>query len=95
MERKELDWNSLSFLRANNTAELMEEAAQVAPCCSQIDSVDTTQALLKTFTWVELPDDDACRSVPTEPSHQKREQQPGSEVQKKDEPAPENIPGVT
>lgn len=83
---------STRVVTANNTAELMEEAAQVAPCCSQIDSVDTTQALLKTFTWVELPDDDACRSVPTQPSHQKREQQPGSEVQKKDEPAPENIP---
>lgn len=73
----------------------MEEAAQVAPGSSQMDSADTTQALLKTFTLVELPDENTCCSDPTEPSHQNGELQLANEGRGKGEPAIKNLPGVT
>ncbi|KAM3603762.1 uncharacterized protein V6R79_001706 [Siganus canaliculatus] len=47
---------------ADDTQELMDEAAHVALCCSQPDGADSTQALLKTFAWVDHPQEDtSCR----------------------------------
>ncbi|KAM9323151.1 PAS domain-containing serine/threonine-protein kinase [Pholidichthys leucotaenia] len=43
---------STRMVTASNTAELMVEAAQVAPGSSQLDNEDTTQALLKTFSLI-------------------------------------------
>lgn len=64
------------FPRANDTAELMMAAAQVAPLSSsELDSADTTQALLKTFAWVEPPEDDACCTVLTNPPQCDKNQQ--------------------
>lgn len=52
------------------------EAAQVAPLSSsELDSADTTQALLKTFAWEEPPEDDTCCTVLTEPPQCNRNQQ--------------------
>ncbi|XP_060900547.1 PAS domain-containing serine/threonine-protein kinase isoform X1 [Labrus mixtus] len=48
---------STRVVMADDTAELLEQAAQVAPCSSQPDGADNTQALLKTFTWVDPPED--------------------------------------
>ncbi|KAM6919057.1 PAS domain-containing serine/threonine-protein kinase [Xenentodon cancila] len=76
----------------NDTVELMEEAAQVAPCSSQLDSADTTQALLKTFAWVEAPDDDTCCLVATEASLHNREDQTSKMVQKSNAPSIRIIP---
>ncbi|XP_010793654.1 PAS domain-containing serine/threonine-protein kinase isoform X3 [Notothenia coriiceps] len=75
---------STRVLMADDTTELMEEAAQVALCTSQQDSKDTTQALLKTFALVERPEEETYFLVPTEPSH--RQQPHSSEVQKKNHP---------
>ena len=74
---------SICFYRADDTTELMEEAAQVAPCSAHLDSADTTEALLKTFTLVDPSDGDTCCLTYTEPPQHFREQQLGSEVQKK------------
>lgn len=83
------------FHRADDTTELMEEAAQVAPCSGHLDSADTTQALLKTFAWVEPPDEDTCCLAPTEPPpHHIQEQQLGNEVQKNNDPVIEVIRGM-
>ncbi|XP_029931171.1 PAS domain-containing serine/threonine-protein kinase isoform X2 [Myripristis murdjan] len=73
---------STPMVTANDTTELMEAAAQVAPCCSQLDSADTTQALLQTFLLVEPPDEDTCCPAPTRPSHHNPECQLGSAVQR-------------
>ncbi|XP_039999183.1 PAS domain-containing serine/threonine-protein kinase [Xiphias gladius] len=79
---------STRVVMADDTMELMEEAAQVAPCSSQLNSADTTQALLKTFAWVEPPEEGDCCRVLAEPPHCNLEQQ----VQKKQQPAIEIIP---
>ncbi|XP_042284787.1 PAS domain-containing serine/threonine-protein kinase isoform X1 [Thunnus maccoyii] len=76
---------------ADDTTELMEEAAQVAPCSSHLDSADNTQALLKTFAWVEPPGEDTCCLAPTELPHHIQEQQLGSEVEKNNHPVIEVI----
>ncbi|XP_008279427.1 PAS domain-containing serine/threonine-protein kinase [Stegastes partitus] len=73
---------STRVVMANDTTELMEEAAQVAPCSSQLDSADTTQALLQTFAWVEPPGEDTCCLVLPEPSPHNRRQQLANGVQK-------------
>ncbi|XP_047446412.1 PAS domain-containing serine/threonine-protein kinase isoform X2 [Mugil cephalus] len=83
---------STRVVALNDTTELMEEAAQVAPCCSQLDSADTTQALLKTFAWVEPPDEDTCCLIPTEASLHYGEQQPRNEARDDNEAAAEIIP---
>lgn len=72
----------------------MEEAAQVVPCSSQLDSEDTTQALLKTFAWVEPPEDGTslCRILAEPPRH-KPEQRLHGKGQKNNYPAIEIIPG--
>lgn len=72
----------------------MEEAAQVALCSSQLDSADSTQALLKTFAWVEPPEEDTFCLVLAEPPHHNREQQLGSKVHKNNQPAINVIPGM-
>ncbi|XP_070774896.1 PAS domain-containing serine/threonine-protein kinase [Enoplosus armatus] len=69
---------STRVVKADDTTELMEEAAQVALCSSQLDSADTTEALLKTFTWVEPPEEETYCMVPTEPPHYNQEQQLGN-----------------
>ncbi|XP_038574117.1 PAS domain-containing serine/threonine-protein kinase isoform X2 [Micropterus salmoides] len=69
---------STRVLMADDTTELMEEAAQVALCSSQTDSTDSTQALLKTFAWVEPPEEDTFCPDPAEPPHHNREQQLGN-----------------
>lgn len=85
--------SSHSFLRADDTTELMEEAAQVALCSSQTDSTDSTQALLKTFAWVEPPEEDTFCPDPAEPPHHNREQQLGSKILKNKQPAINIISG--
>ncbi|KAG7214724.1 hypothetical protein INR49_010616 [Caranx melampygus] len=84
---------STRMVVADDTTELMEEAAQVAPCSSQLDSEDTTQALLKTFAWVEAPEEGTflCQVLP-EPPHHKPEQQLHSKGQKNNYPAIGIIP---
>uniref|UniRef100_UPI0037E833C0 PAS domain-containing serine/threonine-protein kinase n=1 Tax=Semicossyphus pulcher TaxID=241346 RepID=UPI0037E833C0 len=67
---------STRVLTADDTAELLEQAAQMAPCSSQLGSADTTQALLKTFTWVIPPEEDTFCLV-SKPPHNNREQQLG------------------
>ncbi|XP_070988693.1 PAS domain-containing serine/threonine-protein kinase [Oncorhynchus clarkii lewisi] len=44
---------STPMIRVDDTAELMKEAAQVAPCPSQCDSGDDTHDLLQSFAQVE------------------------------------------
>ncbi|XP_054625305.1 PAS domain-containing serine/threonine-protein kinase isoform X2 [Dunckerocampus dactyliophorus] len=51
---------------ADDTSELLEEAAQVAGASSHIDTGDTTQALLKTFAWVDHPEDNTTCMVSIE-----------------------------
>ncbi|XP_042353798.1 PAS domain-containing serine/threonine-protein kinase [Plectropomus leopardus] len=83
---------STRVLTTDDTIELMEQAAQVAPCVSQLDSADTTQALLKTFAWVEPPEEETYCLVPDEPSHHNQEQQLGSKVHKNNQPTIKIIP---
>ncbi|XP_058506941.1 PAS domain-containing serine/threonine-protein kinase isoform X1 [Solea solea] len=80
---------STRVVMADDTAELMEEAAQVAPFCSQLDSADTTQSLLKTFEWVEPPGDDTYCPVVYEPPPQLNLKK---QAQKKNKPAIEINP---
>lgn len=72
----------------------MEEAARVAVCSSQLDSADTTQALLKTFAWVEPPEEDTFCLVPAKTPHHKGSQQLGNKVYANNQPAIEIIPGM-
>uniref|UniRef100_A0A096LQY5 PAS domain-containing serine/threonine-protein kinase n=1 Tax=Poecilia formosa TaxID=48698 RepID=A0A096LQY5_POEFO len=78
---------NLFFVRANNTAELIEEAARAAPGCNTLDCADSTQALLKTFAWVETPDEDTCCLISTEPSNQNRDEQLLNVIQQNIAPA--------
>ncbi|KAK5859909.1 hypothetical protein PBY51_021426 [Eleginops maclovinus] len=71
---------------ADDTTELMEEAAQVALCSSQQDVNDTTEALLKTFAWLEPPEETTYCLVPTDPPHH------NPEVQRNNHPAIKVIP---
>ncbi|XP_024129601.1 PAS domain-containing serine/threonine-protein kinase isoform X2 [Oryzias melastigma] len=59
---------STRVVMANDTIELLKEAARVAPCSGLLNSAENTQALLRTFTWVEPPEDGSCCSAPTEVS---------------------------
>ncbi|XP_037644623.1 PAS domain-containing serine/threonine-protein kinase [Sebastes umbrosus] len=85
---------STRVVMADDTTELMEEAAQVALCISQLDSADSTQALLKTFAWVEPPEEETYCVVPTKPPRHNREQQLGSTVHKNNQPAIKIIPDI-
>nr|XP_046263668.1 PAS domain-containing serine/threonine-protein kinase [Scatophagus argus]XP_046263669.1 PAS domain-containing serine/threonine-protein kinase [Scatophagus argus] len=81
---------STRVITVNDTAELLEEAAQVALCHSKLDSADTTQALLKTFALVEPPEERTCCLFPTvRPQHS---QQLSSEVHENRQPAIKVIP---
>ncbi|XP_040911348.1 PAS domain-containing serine/threonine-protein kinase isoform X2 [Toxotes jaculatrix] len=82
---------STRVVMADDTTELMEEAAQVAPFSSQLDSGDTTQALLKTFAWVEPPEEDTCCQVLAEPQHHNPDQQLCNGAQENNQPAIEII----
>lgn len=79
--------------RADDTTELMEQAAQVGLCVTQLDCVDSTQALLKTFAWVEPPEEETYCLVSTEPPQRNQEQQLGSRVQENNQPDIKIIPG--
>ncbi|XP_068557800.1 PAS domain-containing serine/threonine-protein kinase [Cebidichthys violaceus] len=66
---------STRVVLADDTTELMEEAARVALCTSQLDGADSTEALLKTFSLVEPPEDETYCPVPSGPPHRNRDQQ--------------------
>ncbi|XP_029309468.1 PAS domain-containing serine/threonine-protein kinase isoform X2 [Cottoperca gobio] len=84
---------STRVVMADDTTELMEEAAMVALCTSQLDSGDTTQALLKTFVMVLEPaEEETYCLVPTEPPHHNREQQLDRKAHKINQPAIKLIP---
>ncbi|XP_026170431.1 PAS domain-containing serine/threonine-protein kinase isoform X2 [Mastacembelus armatus] len=83
---------STRVVMADDTTELMNEAAQVASCSSHLDSADTTEALLKTFTWVEPPDEDICCTVVIEPPHHDQDKQLNNGVQKNPPPDIKVIP---
>ncbi|XP_077471609.1 PAS domain-containing serine/threonine-protein kinase [Stigmatopora argus] len=53
---------------ANDTQELLEQAAQVAATSSSLssDTGETTEALLRTFAWVERPEGDTTCVIYTE-----------------------------
>ncbi|KAM9719277.1 PAS domain-containing serine/threonine-protein kinase [Menidia menidia] len=75
--------SSTRVIISNDTTELMEEAARVAPYCGQLDGVDTTEALLQTFAWVEPPDEDICSLAPRETPPPNRAKQLSDVAQKK------------
>ncbi|KAF1383914.1 hypothetical protein PFLUV_G00136780 [Perca fluviatilis] len=85
---------STRVVMADNTTELMEEAARVALCTSQLDGADTTQALLKTFAWVQPSEEETYCLVSTEPPHHNREQQLASKVHENNQPAINIIPDL-
>ncbi|XP_047223385.1 PAS domain-containing serine/threonine-protein kinase isoform X2 [Girardinichthys multiradiatus] len=66
---------STHLVMANDTTELVEQAARAAPCGCPLDGADATKALLKTFAWVEIADEDPCCLASTEPSVQNRDEQ--------------------
>uniref|UniRef100_A0A3B5RC86 PAS domain-containing serine/threonine-protein kinase n=1 Tax=Xiphophorus maculatus TaxID=8083 RepID=A0A3B5RC86_XIPMA len=78
---------STHLVMANDTAELIEEAARATPGSKPLDSADTTQALLKTFAWVETPDEDTCCLISTESSNQNRDKQLLNVIQQNIAPA--------
>ncbi|XP_017277619.1 PAS domain-containing serine/threonine-protein kinase [Kryptolebias marmoratus] len=86
---------STHLVMANDTTELIEEAAHAAPRSSQVDGADSTQALLKTFAWVEPPDEDTCCVVSTEPSLHARDEQLGSVAPKNNAPATKIMPDTS
>lgn len=49
----------------DDTAELLEEAARIAPCSGEISNADTTEELLQTFALVEPPGEDTYCLVST------------------------------
>ncbi|AWP04154.1 putative PAS domain-containing serine/threonine-protein kinase [Scophthalmus maximus] len=83
---------STRMLMADDTTELMEEAARVAPCSSHLDCADSTQALLKTYAWVEPPEEGTYCPVVLELPHHNGDQQFCNGVQKNDQPAIAVIP---
>lgn len=72
----------------------MEEAAQVAPCSSQLDSADTTQALLKTFAWVEPPEENTYSLITTGPPQDSQDQPHDCKVHENYWSAVKIIPGM-
>ncbi|KAE8290978.1 PAS domain-containing serine/threonine-protein kinase [Larimichthys crocea] len=83
---------STRVVMGDDTTELMTEAARVAFSHSQLDSADTTQALLRTFAWVEPPDEDTFCLVSTGSPHHNQEQQLTSRVHENDQPAIKIVP---
>ncbi|XP_057713700.1 PAS domain-containing serine/threonine-protein kinase isoform X2 [Corythoichthys intestinalis] len=68
--------SSTRVVNANDTQELLEQAAQVAATISShsSDMGERTEALLKTFAWVERPEGDATCVISTEQLGSKYEQ---------------------
>ncbi|XP_061654428.1 PAS domain-containing serine/threonine-protein kinase isoform X2 [Phyllopteryx taeniolatus] len=59
--------SSTRVFNGDNTEELLEQAAQVVAASSHSsDTGDTTEALLKTFAWVDGPEGDTTCKRPTE-----------------------------
>ncbi|XP_071394924.1 PAS domain-containing serine/threonine-protein kinase [Centroberyx affinis] len=83
---------STRMVITDDTTELLEAAAEVALSCSQLDSADTTQALLQTFALVEPPEGDTCCLDSTEPPHHNPEWQLGNEDQRDGHSHVESIP---
>lgn len=79
---------ALSF-RPNDTAELMEEAGQVALCSNQLTSMDSTDALLKASPLAK-PEENTSFTVPTVVS----KQQLDSKVQDNEQPDIKVNPGI-
>lgn len=69
----------------------MREAARIALCCSHLNSVDNTQALLKTFAWIDPPEGNTSCLVPP---HVDREDQLNRKANENQQPAIEIIPGM-
>ncbi|KAM3865941.1 PAS domain-containing serine/threonine-protein kinase [Diretmus argenteus] len=83
---------STPMVTVNDTTELLEAAAQVAPCSSQLDSADTTQALLQTFAWVESPEGETLCLDTTQPPRHNPERQLSNGVQNDCHPLIERVP---
>ncbi|XP_056149879.1 PAS domain-containing serine/threonine-protein kinase [Lampris incognitus] len=83
---------STRLVTADDTTELMEAAALLAPCSSQLDSADTTQALLQTFALVETPEADTLCLDPNKPSHYSPKQQCCSNIQQNGQPPIKVVP---
>lgn len=69
----------------------MAEAAQVAPCNSEINSDENTLALLKTFAWVEAPGENTYCTVISSPE---LKQQLGRKADGPDHPVVNIIPST-
>lgn len=69
----------------------MKEAAQVVLCSSDISSDENTQALLKTFAWVEAAGENTFCTVVSPPPHR---QQLGCKAAGHDQPAINVIPST-
>lgn len=69
---------------------MMKEAAQVALCSSDANSDENTQALLKTFAWVDAPAENTC-TVVSSPDHR---QQLGHKAAENDQPVIKVIPST-
>ncbi|KAM9790140.1 PAS domain-containing serine/threonine-protein kinase [Syngnathus typhle] len=67
--------SSTRVFNANDTEELLKQAAQVVAATSHSSEMgDTTEALLKTFAWVEHPEGDTTCMVSTEQPRAKHEE---------------------
>lgn len=74
---------STRMVMPDNTAELMEEAAQVAPCSSELASADNTEALLQTFALVNPLGEDTFCVVSTKIKCIKKQKQNCNTAQRK------------
>ncbi|XP_028327941.1 PAS domain-containing serine/threonine-protein kinase isoform X2 [Gouania willdenowi] len=72
---------STRMVAANDTTELIKEAAQAVPCSSQLDCVDDTQLLLKTLALVDPPEEHTQCSTHSELQNHKKEEPHGSGTQ--------------
>ncbi|XP_019733466.1 PAS domain-containing serine/threonine-protein kinase isoform X1 [Hippocampus comes] len=67
--------SSTRVFNANDTEELLQQAAQVAAGSSHSSGTgNNTEALLKTFAWVDQPEGDAACMLSTEQPIQKHEE---------------------
>lgn len=69
----------------------MKEAGQVALCSSDVNSTENTQALLKTFAWVEAPGENTFCTVTSPPEHK---HQLGRKAAGNDQPLIDVIPST-
>ncbi|XP_077411660.1 PAS domain-containing serine/threonine-protein kinase isoform X2 [Vanacampus margaritifer] len=66
--------SSTRVLNANDTDELLAQAAQVAAASSHSATGDTTEALLRTFAWVDQPEGGTAGVPSTEQPEAKHKQ---------------------